>query len=219
MRTVLKKPNLCNMIIESCVTTLFEALMAQKNGAHRIELCENIEADGTTPSKALILSCVNELEIPIKVLVRPRAGNFVYNTQEIHQTLKEIETAFSLGIDEVVIGMLSQDSDFDYKSLEIILKEFEGNRISIHKAIDSTNDIITTTKDLASLQVITSILTSGGKSTAKEGSATIKEMIKNAELIEITAAGKITKDNLPEIHEMIDGPAYHGRRIVSLSEI
>ena len=65
--------------IEICCTSIDSALMAQKYGAKRIELCSELFLGGITPSIGLIDSCIRELKIPIRVLLRPRGGNFNYS--------------------------------------------------------------------------------------------------------------------------------------------
>ena len=61
-----------SLFIESCCTTLEEALSAQARGARRIELCTDLSIGGVTPSHDLIRSVVQTLTIPVNVLIRPR---------------------------------------------------------------------------------------------------------------------------------------------------
>ena len=71
------------MILEACVESLDEAKKAEQLGAHRIELCENLHLDGTTPSEKLIDEVYNSLSIPVNVLIRPRDGDFIFSEEEI----------------------------------------------------------------------------------------------------------------------------------------
>lgn len=48
----------------------------------RVELCAALEVGGITPSAGMIRSCCEALEIPIMVMLRPRAGDFVYSEAE-----------------------------------------------------------------------------------------------------------------------------------------
>ena len=72
------------LIKESCVETYDEAINAESRGADRIEVCSRLDLDGLTPSKELVKRLVNDLTIPIKVMVRPRSGDFCYNDEEIN---------------------------------------------------------------------------------------------------------------------------------------
>ena len=67
------------MIVEICANSYQSAINAEKAGAHRIELCSELSIGGITPSFGLIEKVVNDLSIPVFVLIRPRSGNFVYS--------------------------------------------------------------------------------------------------------------------------------------------
>ena len=91
--------------IEICCTSIDDALTAQKYGASRIELCSELFLGGITPSIGLIESCKKKLKIPIRVLVRPRGGNFNYNDNEINVIINDALRLRDLDIDGIVIGI------------------------------------------------------------------------------------------------------------------
>ena len=80
-----------HLIKEVCVETYGEAIKAEKLGADRIELCKRLDLGGLTPQRELIEKTLS-LSIPIKVMIRPRAGNFIYNENELTIMEDEIET-------------------------------------------------------------------------------------------------------------------------------
>ena len=94
-----------NILLEACVETLDEALLAQKKGADRVEICSRLDLDGVTPNDSFVKNCINNLSIPIKVMVRPRAGNFVYSENELLNIQQKIIHYQSLGVGEVVFGV------------------------------------------------------------------------------------------------------------------
>ncbi len=73
------------ILIEAAVESLDAALAAVEGGAHRLELCTDLAHGGTTPDLNLLHV---HLPIPVFVLVRPRAGDFVYTDAE-HRTMLE----------------------------------------------------------------------------------------------------------------------------------
>ena len=87
-----------DIIKESCVETFEEAVIAERNGADRIEICSDLHLDGLTPSRKLVLRIVNSLKIPTKVMIRPRSGDFCYNMQEIKEMLDDISYFKSLDV-------------------------------------------------------------------------------------------------------------------------
>ena len=102
-----------SIIKEACVETVKEAILAEKRGAGRVELCDSLEYDGLTPTKQNIEKSIEFLSIPIKVMIRPRKGNFIYNEKEIMEIESKIEMCKSIGITEVVFGLLKSDNNID----------------------------------------------------------------------------------------------------------
>src|SRR6185295_17981102 len=100
-------------LLEIAANSLASALAAQEGGADRIELCSALEVGGLTPSHALITLAREQLRIPIHVLIRPRAGDFVYSEHELTTTLRDIEHCVAVGCDGVVIGALDADGSID----------------------------------------------------------------------------------------------------------
>ncbi len=71
-----------NHLIEICATNIQSAIAAQKGGAKRIELCDNLYEGGTTPSYAAIKLVNEKLDIPVNVMIRPRGSDFCYDDDE-----------------------------------------------------------------------------------------------------------------------------------------
>jgi len=202
--------------IEACVETFDEALAAQQRGADQIELCSRLDLDGLSPASALIQKCKSGLNLDIKVMIRPRSGDFTYSDEEISQMKQEILFCKETGVTGVVFGILTKNNNLDIaqiKELAIVAKPLT---ITIHKAIDQVTDIIQETKQLLTIhEHIDTILTSGGPTTAIEGIPILKEMINICKgKIEIMPAGTVTQFNLESIHKKLNTSAYHGRKIV-----
>ncbi|MGW1454788.1 copper homeostasis protein CutC [Salegentibacter agarivorans] len=201
-------------IKEACVETLEQALVAEENGADRIELCADLDVEGLTPSKELILSAKSHLNIPIRVMIRPRAGDFVYNNAEIKQMASDIAFCKEAGVNGVVLGILKEDKTINIDAVEKLAEIGKPIKFVFHKAIDETPAILESVKSLRESGVVNGILTSGGENTAAEGVLQLKKIIALAGDMEVICAGKITSKNLEELHREINTKAYHGKRIV-----
>lgn len=203
------------MIVEACVETFEEALLAEKQGANRIELCSDLDLDGLTPSFELMRQTCSNLHIPVMVMIRPRGGNFVYSEKEIIQMQAEIDFAKKAGASGVVFGLLTENNKVDKNNTRRLAEYARPLPVTYHKAIDVLEDQVAATNILKNIKGIRRILTSGGKPTALEGQATIREMIKAAEdKIIILVAGKVLHSNLKKIQEVTGATEFHGRRIV-----
>ena len=202
------------MIREKCIGSFLEALEAQELGAERVELCDNLTEGGTTPSYGTIKMVVEKLNIPAFVIIRPRGGDFYYTPEEIEIMKEDIKICKELGVKGVVIGALNRDNTINYDAIKDMIDLAKPMSITFHKAIDELENPVTEVKKLANLGV-NRILTSGTKETAFEGKNILREMIKEAgEDTIIIVAGKVTKDNLNEISNLIPAKEYHGKKIV-----
>ncbi len=109
------------MIIEICATTIKSVLNANMAGADRIELCSNYNVGGLTPSIKFIKEALNISRIPIHVLVRPRPGNFIYNTNEIDKMKKDIMSIMQLGVNGFVVGSIKLNGEIDDEFINDVL--------------------------------------------------------------------------------------------------
>lgn len=206
---------LFEMIKEVCIESLAEATKAEEMGASQIELCGRLDLDGITPDLTLVEEVLNNLSIHTKVMVRPRGGSFVYTEEEIDVMAVTIEFLKKIGVQEIVLGLLTRQNNIDTPASKKLAKLAAPMKVTFHKAIDELVDPVEGVGQLLKIPEITGVLTSGGKATAKEGAKVIKRMITASQgKIQIIAAGKITDKNLLEIDQLIGADAYHGKLIV-----
>ena len=203
------------MVKEACVESFEEALLAEQRGANRIELCSDLANDGLTPSYNLMQKACSELHIPVMVMIRPRAGNFVHTDDEVVEMKKTIDHAKTTKAAGVVFGLLTRENQIDEKNTRILAEYAHPLPITFHKAIDELDDPVEGVRILKTIAGITRILTSGGKNTALEGQETIRQMIEEARgRIIILVAGKVLDSNVTEIQQKTGAKELHGRRIV-----
>ena len=202
------------MIKEACVESFEKALEAQNNGANRIELCENLAVGGTTPSYGTVKVCLEKLDIPIFPMIRARGGNFIYSKDEIEIMKEDIKIFKELGVKGVVLGCLTSDNKIDLELTKKIVNLAYPMEVTFHKAIDEIQNPLDYIDNLINIG-IKRILTSGGKATALEGKDLINEMIKKSNgRLKIVVAGKVTKENLNGLSNLISANEFHGKLIV-----
>ncbi len=199
---------------EACVGDFYSALQAQQNGATRVELCDNLFEGGTTPSLGVIKACVEELHIPVQVMIRPRGGDFYYSDLEKEIMLYDLKHISALKPNGVVVGSLTQDNQLDEPFLKEFIYQSKGLQTTFHKAIDEMSNPVQAVKILENLG-FSHILTSGTKDTAENGTKILKEMIQATTTIKIIVAGGVTSHNIQSLHATIQAEEYHGKKIVS----
>lgn len=203
------------LIFEACVETLADALLAELNGANRIELCSELDKDGLTPSAKLTLQCVEKLKIPVMAMVRPRGGPFSYSEDEIKQMESEIDFFKKAGVAGVVFGLLTPEGAIDIENTRRLALLASPLEVTFHKAIDYSVNVFESFKELNTIEGVTRVLTSGGLDTAWKGRETLKQMqqLPNRRII-LLAAGKITPENRIQIAEYTGISELHGKGIV-----
>ena len=203
------------LILEACVETIQQGLLAEKNHADRIEFCQRLDLGGVTPDHDLIRTAINKIKIPVKIMIRPRGGDFIYSDSEIDRMKSDIKYCKSIGVEEVVLGALNNNGEVDYSLTQYLAKLAVPMKVTFHKAIDEVSNYMNALKTLSSIQNIGSVLTSGTKENALAGKDYIKIASEEfSETLNIIAAGSITNTNLKEIHSELNMKEYHGKKIV-----
>jgi copper homeostasis protein len=182
--------------MEVCANSLRSAVAAQEGGAIRVELCDNLLEGGTTPSYAQIKLSRKLLDIQVYPIIRPRGGDFFYSDLEFDLMKEDILQCKALGCDGVVIGMLNADGTVDKKRCAELIRLAGNMGVTFHRAFDMTRNLVEALEDVIDLGC-ERILTSGGKSSAAEGSAVIAELIRlSAGRISIMPGAGINTKNI-----------------------
>ena len=100
-------------LLEVCVDSVESALAAERGGADRLEVCANLIIGGTSPGPAFIREVRETVGLPMRVLLRPRFGDFCYSAAEKRVLLAEIAQCRELGAEGVVIGALTPEGELD----------------------------------------------------------------------------------------------------------
>lgn len=164
-------------ILEVCVDSVESALAAKAGGATRLELCANLIIGGTTPGYTLFRQVQQETELPIRVLIRPRFGDFLYTAYEYQQMCADIRFFADAGADGVVIGSLQADGGLNEAQMHGMIDATDGRcGITLHRAFDVCVDPIACYEKAAELGIDT-ILSSGQEGDAQAGSALLRKLV------------------------------------------
>lgn len=163
-------------VLEVCVDSLASARAAVRGGADRLELCSALAIGGLTPYEALLRQIKAEADIPVRCLMRPRAGDFLYTPEELEMLRLQILQLKNAGADGFVIGCLTPEGHLD-KSVMATLMDACGGNVSLHRCIDVSRDPIQTYLDAKALGIDT-VLTSGGASSCLGGREVIGQLLK-----------------------------------------
>ena len=163
-------------ILEITVDSLASVRAAIAGGADRLELCSALAVGGLTPYAALLRQIRQESDIPIRCLIRPRAGDFLYTEEEIQLMADQIHALRALGADGFVFGCLDADGNPDVRAMEPLLKAAEGTGLTLHRCIDVSKDPGETCLTAGKLGFDT-VLTSGAAASCLAGMDTIGRLL------------------------------------------
>ena len=164
------------MILEICVDSLASARAAIRGGADRLELCSALALGGLTPYTALLEQIRRESDIPLRCLMRPRAGDFLYKEDEIDLMAVQIRQLRAAGADGFVIGCLTAEGNLDNAAMAPLIEAARGAALTLHRCIDVSRDPVKTYRDAAGLGIDT-VLTSGAAASCMAGLDTVGELL------------------------------------------
>ena len=202
---------------EVCVDNIKDAMRAVDLGANRIEYCSKLNEEGLTPNVEDVKYLLKNINIPIRIMIRPHSKSFNYSETDISVILRDISTFKKIDIDGIVIGCLNKDDEIDLKKINLFIENARPLKVIFHKAIDITSDPLKSLKNLIKYSNINGVLTSGGFKKAEDGVKLLKKMLDICPInFELIIAGKITSENINKINQKLSAKFYHGKKIVGV---
>lgn len=204
--------------LEIACFNLTSALIAQKAGADRVELCADMSVGGTTPAIEMIQQARENLTIDLYVMIRPRGGNFDYSDSELEQMKSEIDTIKKLGINGFVFGILNEDNSINVNQNKVLVELAKPSPCTFHRAFDEVLNYEKALEDIISCGFST-ILTSGTFPNVLEGKEVLRQLVIQANnRIEIMPGGGLRSTNISELDKMVNANWYHSSAITDGSE-
>lgn len=190
------------MKLEICVDSVAGAMAAERGGADRVELCDNLLEGGTTPSGGAIKLARQNLRIGLQIIIRPRGGDFLYTDLELAVMHEDVRLAKALGADGVVVGCLTPAGDIDVPRTAAFIAMARPLNVTFHRAFDMCRDPRQALEDLVTLG-IDRVLTSGQEASVLEGLDLICALEKQAAgRIIVMPGGGLTPRNIRKIVDL-----------------
>nr|WP_227468135.1 copper homeostasis protein CutC [Microbacterium sp. YJN-G] len=206
-------------VVELAVQDAAGVRIAREVGAARVELAQALPLGGLTPSAGTLeaaLEAAGEGGPEVHVLVRPRAGGFRYDSDELDVIIRDVRVALAAGAHGVVVGCQGESGGLDRDALARITDAAGTASVTLHRVIDVTPDPV------ASLQVardlgLRRVLTSGGASRAVDGIPVLRALVAEAEgRIEVMAGSGIDPGNAAAIAATgVDAVHFSAKRTIA----
>jgi copper homeostasis protein len=195
------------------------AVIAQINGADRVELCTNMLEGGTTPNFEIARKVRDELSIKMNVMIRPRGGDFVYTDAEFEQMKSEIEQFKKINVDGFVFGILNTDNSFDTERNKELLVLASPIPCTFHRAFDVISNVYESLESLIDCGFQT-VLTSGQGENVMKGIEVLKALVEKANgRIIVMPGGGLRSTNIEILDQKVNASYYHSSAITDSNEI
>ena len=204
--------------LEIACFNLQSALIAEANGADRIEFCDRMDEGGTTPDFEITKTAKEKLSIPLYVMIRPRGGNFVYDEAEFNQMKSDILRFKKLKVNGFVFGVLTKDATIDKEKNAALVTLAHPIPCTFHRAFDVVSAVFQSLEAVIDCGFKT-ILTSGQEKNVVEGIDTLVQLVEKANhRIIIMPGGGLRSSNIRSLKEKTKAVCYHSSAIIDTSE-
>jgi copper homeostasis protein len=196
-------------LIEVCVDRLDSVQVCADAGVDRIELCAALSEGGITPSIGFLRSARKIFSGKIMMMIRPRAGDFLYSDGELELMQNDIRLAIDHGADGVVFGCLLPTGEIDENQTSLLQNTAGGKDVTFHRAFDVTRDLSRSLETLISLG-IPRVLTSGGEADVSKGITRLTDLVKQAAgRITVLPGGGVSADKIRELADQTRATEFH----------
>lgn len=195
--------------IEIACFDVSSAILAAEGGADRIELCSNYSIGGVTPPLEWIEKVKASTNVPIRVMIRPREGDFCYSWEEFEVMKSTINACKEIGIEGVVFGILNSEGMLDIERNTFLRNLAFPLACTFHRAFDVLLDKQEALESLIKIGFDT-VLTSGVISSAREGVDVLRELVIQADnRIIVMPGGGVRSSNIIFIDKNVGASFYH----------
>jgi copper homeostasis protein len=196
-------------LIEVCVDRLDSVQACADAGVDRIELCAALSEGGLTPSIGFLNEARNIFSGTIMMMIRPRAGDFLYSMAEIEVMMHDIGQGQQFGADGFVFGCLQADGEIDRALTARLCTAAASRSVTFHRAFDVTPDLPRSLETLINLG-IPRVLTSGGACDVWQGSERLRALVEQAAgRITVLPGGGVTAERAVELLDKIQTNEIH----------
>ncbi len=205
--------------LEIACFNLESAVIAQENGANRVELCANRTAGGTTPDFEFTKIVRDKVTIDLNVMIRPRGGDFVYSDFEFEQMKSEILALKKLQVDGFVFGILNEDGSLNELQNAELVDLAKPLPCTFHRAFDGVKNKFQALESLIECGFKT-ILTSGEETNVVDGIDVLATLVEKANnRIVIMPGGGLRSTNIGLLKEKTKAVFYHSSAVIGMGEI
>ncbi|MCE7080179.1 copper homeostasis protein CutC [Streptomyces sp. ST2-7A] len=162
-------------LLEVIALDVEDAVAARTGGADRLELVTDMAADGLTPSLSIFAAVRAAVDLPIRVMLRPRDGFAVGGAADLERLCATAAALREAGADEFVLGFLDADGEADLPAIGALLAVLGEVRWTFHRALDHARDRGAVRRAVDGLPGLDTLLTAGSAAGVDAGLGVLRE--------------------------------------------
>lgn len=156
------------------------------------------------------------LEVPVFAMVRPRGGDFVYDSRELRDLTEDLRAVRERGANGVVLGVLGADGRIARETVTGLREEAGDLPLTFHRAFDELARPLEGIEALLELGV-DRLLTTGGPPTAWEGRDVLSELVQAAgDQLVVMPGGGVRQDHVHALLEHTGAREVHSSKVLIL---
>lgn len=196
-------------VLEVCAFHIDSCIIAEREGAWRVELCDNPIEGGTMPSYGTIKRVREKIAIKLYPILRPRSGNYFYSDDEFQILKNDIMICRELGCDGISVGIQTIHSEIDKERFKRIVEWAGPMGVTCNRVFDCAPDPFKALEDVIECGC-ERILTSGQKSAAPDAGELLGKLVQQAgDRISIMPGAGVKSSNIARLREQCGAREFH----------
>jgi copper homeostasis protein len=194
--------------LEIAVTSLTDAVNAEAGGADSVEISHDLSVGGLTPALEMVAAVRDAIRIPLYVLVRDHARDFVYTPAEMDTMLATVRQLQGMGVQGIVFGALTASGEIDLAAMRAMVQAAGPMSVTLHRALDACRNPQVALSRLTG--IIPRVLTAGPAPTAWEGRTAVAAWVAQfGAQMEFVSSGGLTAAQLPAFIRQVRPSVVH----------
>ena len=196
--------------LEICAFGVQSAVIAERAGATRVELCDNPIEGGTTPSYGAIKITREKTGIQLYPIIRPRSLNYFYDAEEWAIMLADVLMCKELGCDGISVGVQKINGEIDADKMKRLVEVAYPMGVTCNRVFDAIPNAPAVALETLIQAGCERVLTSGLAASAPEGAALLKDLVALADgRISIMPGAGVRSDNIEALVQQTGAFEFH----------
>ncbi len=143
-----------NFDIEVVAISMEDIANINESQASRVEIYSTPELGGLTPSREFMIAACAQSRVPVRIMIRPTARDFIYTDAEFDQMLSDVAfVRTETKAEGIFVGILNEDFGVNEERMRKLVKEAGRLKITFNHAFEKLADPVAAYATLGKLGI------------------------------------------------------------------